>query len=801
MSSKQLLFALVFLLLTQTIFAQPANNTCAGAITLTSGYTCTNTSGTVFGATNSGATNTCGGTVRYDVWYKFVAQSANPTITLSSVGANFPDARVQLFSGTCALLSAIGCQLTSYTATGLTVGNTYFIRVLTTTASTPTSASTFNICVTDPYLQSSRMKEVFKMTMLSGSNVLNDPWEVAYGPDGFLWVNEAKGYKVHRVEPNTGAKTTVLDISQGASGYLTSAQHTAFNVQFASNQSPWPQGGFAGLAVHPQFMATSNPKNYVYVSYVHRYDGVAAGTNNGTFFTSRVVRFTYNTGTSKLESPVSLVDTLPGSNDHNSQRLIIAPVNGVDYLFYACGDMGAGQFSNANRAIKSQINASYEGKILRFNLEEDGDADTFDRWIPNSNPYNGAAQTAVWSTGMRNNQGFAYMNLNGTDMLYGASHGAFSDDEINIIKSSKNYGHPLIIGYADGNYNGVKAGSASGSLPLIVSESANATTIGASYENPIYSGYAASNATVTSIYNNQTNNGAWPSEGWSGLDIYTHTRIPGWKNSLIVSSLKWGRVLRLKLSADGTSTVAMDGSDSLSYFGSSNRYRDVAISPDGRDIFVIMDKSSTTSGPSANNPAVPACAGCLQKYTFLGYTNTGTNRSNIPTSIPIAAGNNNSCATSTTVVINTDNNNLWVPITGPDGNIVAEIKANGNNLDTVITSFYYNSGALREDGYRRLLLDRNISITPKVQPSTPVSIRLYITNAEFASIVGANNSVGQTSGVSTINNIRMLKNNDGCGASLSSTTTAITPTYAEAHGTGGYVMHANITSFSSFYFT
>jgi glucose/arabinose dehydrogenase len=113
--------------------------------------------------------------------------------------------------------------------------------------------------------------------------------------------------------------------------------------------------------------------------------------------------------------------------------MIIAPVAGINYLFYASGDMGAGQFSNATRPIKSQLTESYEGKILRFNLEADADAGLLDRWIPADNPYNGGTQSAVWSSGMRNNQGFAYAN----GKLFGSSHGPFSDDELNILKRPK----------------------------------------------------------------------------------------------------------------------------------------------------------------------------------------------------------------------------------------------------------------------------------------------------------------------------------------------------------------------------
>ncbi len=55
---------------------------------------------------------------------------------------------------------------------------------------------------------------------------------------------------------------------------------------------------------------------------------------------------------------------------------------------------------------------SYEGKILRFNLEPDSDGDVTvpNAWIPNDNPYNTllGKQSAVYSIGIRNNQGFAY---------------------------------------------------------------------------------------------------------------------------------------------------------------------------------------------------------------------------------------------------------------------------------------------------------------------------------------------------------------------------------------------------------
>jgi trimeric autotransporter adhesin len=659
-----------------------------------------------------------------------------------------------------------------------------------------------------------RQREVFLKTDLSPSNALNDPWELTYGPDDSLWITESKGYAVYKLHPNGGTKRKVLDISLKSTWLgTTPASDSVFNLQFVFSPTN-PQGGLAGMAIHPDF---NTGKRYVYISYIRSYiTTVTSPANGGVIYQNRIARFTYNTATGRLESPVSICDTLPGSSDHNSQRMIIAPVNGVNYLFYAAGDMGAGQFGNANRANNAQNSSIYEGKILRFNLEPDADLGAYDKWIPDDNPYNGAKESAIWSMGIRNNQGFAYDSVRG--ILYGASHGPFSDDEINIIQSGKNYGHPLVIGYsADGNYDGAKAGPASSSLPLITSEVANAASIGASYKDPIYSFHPAPKGngstlwSIQHIYINadmdpgpgtsfpQNLNGNWASEAVSGIGLYNYSIIPDWKNSLIGAGLKWGRLLRLKLNTAGTAVVPTNGADTVTYFESPNRYRDIAFGPGGKDIYVIMDKSAATSGPSANNPSLVACAGCLQKYTFLGYaTSAGT--STIPSSVTIAAGKPNVCEDANTITINSNNASLWVPITDTSGNIVAEINANGNILGTVTTTLYTNNGPVREQSATRTLyLNRNITITPQTQPSTAVSVRLYLTTAEFNSLKTAFNSMSQSSGVNIPADLCIFKNGDACGSAIVAKPSRIVTTNQAAFGSSGYVIQASINSFSSFY--
>jgi PQQ-dependent dehydrogenase (s-GDH family) len=478
-----------------------------------------------------------------------------------------------------------------------------------------------------PHIIASRLGEIFDTTTLIKG--LSDPWEVTYGPDDYLWVTEARGYRVRRIHPNTGASMIVLDINNKRNFPRYDKISDA-----TDHGKPWPQGGLMGLAIHPQFLSG---KPYVYIGYVHTFDGANSASDNGCasgfggcFFHSRVVRYEYNFGTNQLVNPVTLCDTIPGSSDHNSGRMIIAPYMGTPYLFYSVGDMGAGQFDNGNRPNRAQNPAIYEGKILRFNLEPDTDADTYDRWIPNDNPFNGAKQSAVWSLGHRNVQGFAYAFMNGVDMLFATEHGPFTDDELNLIERGKNYGHPLVIGYNDGNYNGAAAGASANtsipgshnsSCPIITSESANVTAIGAAnFRGPLKTFYPASNATVTTIFNNNKNgnydNSGWPSEGVGSLAIYRAGPIPNWSSSLFLCTLKGGRIFRLKLDPSGYTFENLNGSDTVSYFRSANRFRDIAFSPDGLSVFAAIDSSQITSGPTATNPMISVNRGSIIKFTY-----------------------------------------------------------------------------------------------------------------------------------------------------------------------------------------
>ncbi len=132
----------------------PANDNCSGAVSLTVyGPSCgAAVTGNTAGATLSLAA-TCAGTADDDVWYKFTATAASHIITVAG-SASF-DAVVDLRSGACSGTNMMCADATAnggtevITATGLTVGSTYYVRVYSWGSTIP-ATTTFTICVTTP---------------------------------------------------------------------------------------------------------------------------------------------------------------------------------------------------------------------------------------------------------------------------------------------------------------------------------------------------------------------------------------------------------------------------------------------------------------------------------------------------------------------------------------------------------------------------------------------------------------------------------------------------------------------------
>ena len=130
------------------------NDECTDAIDLTVNpdFDCAVvTSGTLAGATDSGEGDNGAGTPSDDVWYTFTATSTSQRISLLDITGNTTDLVHEVLEGSCGggLTSISISDPNTTNLTGLTVGNTYYVRVFSyqTAASTSTN---FNICIGTP---------------------------------------------------------------------------------------------------------------------------------------------------------------------------------------------------------------------------------------------------------------------------------------------------------------------------------------------------------------------------------------------------------------------------------------------------------------------------------------------------------------------------------------------------------------------------------------------------------------------------------------------------------------------------
>lgn len=148
---------ILFVFVSFSAFAQPVNDNCNNAITITPQIPCNQIVGNLQLATISGlpkaSCDVSSSSSLKDVWYKFTATHTSHTITL------FPSSGLD---GVLALYTScsggeIGCSdngggaggIEKIYANNLTPGSTYYIRVYPYGAATP-STTTFSLCIINP---------------------------------------------------------------------------------------------------------------------------------------------------------------------------------------------------------------------------------------------------------------------------------------------------------------------------------------------------------------------------------------------------------------------------------------------------------------------------------------------------------------------------------------------------------------------------------------------------------------------------------------------------------------------------
>jgi PQQ-dependent dehydrogenase (s-GDH family) len=430
---------------------------------------------------------------------------------------------------------------------------------------------------------------------------LAGPFEVTWGPDNMLWVTERTGKRIARVNPATGEKKVALTIDEVL--------------------APGGQDGLMGLAL-------DLANNFVYTAYTYTDTRLPphetrAATSPYRFLYTKIVRLTYNRATETLGNPVTLVAALPAGNDHQAGRMKIGPDR---KLYYTIGDQGNDQLGNycvpieaqrlpTQAEIKAKNYVAYVGKSLRLNL---------DGSIPNDNPEIAGVRSHVFTYGHRNPQGIDF-GPDGT--LYESEHGPKTDDEINILKAGANYGWPHVAGKKDGNaYEYARwAESTTPCAQIEFSDLAIPPTVPREPESAFTKPFTEPIATMFTVptgynFSDPACRGndyiCWPTVGVSSVEYYGPPRnsgIPGWEKMLLATTLKRGSLYVVALSADGQS---VRGPFSR-YFQSDNRYRDIAVSPDGKTIYIATDPAGLAEAMAGGTTRTMTNKGSILAFTYV----------------------------------------------------------------------------------------------------------------------------------------------------------------------------------------
>lgn len=345
-------------------------------------------------------------------------------------------------------------------------------------------------------VRASRNKGFTVRTLVSG---LANPWSVAWLPSGELLVTERAG-RLRLI-----SKDFSLDPSpiKGLPGVTASGQ-----------------GGLFDLAIHPRY----RQNGWVYLSFAEASMPGRMAASGTALIRGRLA----GGGLVDIERLFSMHPRSRGGR-HFGGRIVL---DGRGYVYLTLGDRG-----EEDRAQKPNDHA---GTVVR--LHEDGR-------IPQDNPFVNQPDTPpeVFSRGHRNIQGAALHPATGE--LWTHEHGPQGGDELNIVRSGKNYGWPTIT-YGVNYVTGTRIGEG---------------TAKAGLEQPVH---------------------VWvPSIAPSGLAFYEADAFPAWRGSLFIGALREQTLVRLQL--NGSRVVA----EERLLTQEVGRIRDVRVGPDGL-VYLLTDDST-----------------------------------------------------------------------------------------------------------------------------------------------------------------------------------------------------------------
>lgn len=258
---------------------------------------------------------------------------------------------------------------------------------------------------------------------------LTIPWDVAFAPDGQMFVTERPGrVRVFQSgSPNAPLLGTTTIPRVRAEG----------------------EAGVMGIALDHSFAIS----RFAYVCASRQVDGQ---------WRNQVIRYHVDSGWRLDFDRFIIRRGMRANTIHNG----CAVQEGPDHkLWVTMGD--------ANHPMWAQDPGRLNGKVLRVNLNGS---------VPSDNPVwpGNGGRTLVYSIGHRNPQGITFEP--GTHRVYAAEHGPSQDDEVNWIRPGRNYGWPCVTGTNNHNMSDPGCPSASTfALPAWSSEGPTLATSGCAF--------------------------------------------------------------------------------------------------------------------------------------------------------------------------------------------------------------------------------------------------------------------------------------------------------------------------------
>jgi len=351
---------------------------------------------------------------------------------------------------------------------------------------------------------------------------LATPWSVAFLPNGKMLVTEFKG--TMRIVTHEGVQTLVEGVppvkvvaAQGLHDVVLDPDFARNRLLYFSYFAP-PSGEAAGYW----------PNEFAYDRVFNLSVAERRRTNLGM---ERVARARLSDDETHLEHVAVILEG-------TERRLAFAPdgtlfATGADRFRFYNSDLSGGRTSHETDAT---IRKNFAGRISRINT---------DGSIPKDNPFlaEPLVPPDVYAFGVRDPEGAAIHPKTGE--LWEVEHGPAGGDELNVIRSGRDYGWP-VISYGRQYTTGKPVGSGA--------------AVKRGMEQPLYYWF--------------------PDVAPSGMMFYTGDRFPEWKGNLFVGALAGRALMRLVL--DGERVV---GEEHL-LTERNQRIRDVRQGPDGA-IYVL----------------------------------------------------------------------------------------------------------------------------------------------------------------------------------------------------------------------